>query len=149
KGRRAAWHDGAGAADPDTAEPPMVSGIAMAHTAIADSFRKLLDAHEPVRQVGTGFIFTEGPLWHPAEQSLILSDMPGDVRRKYVPGQGVHEIARPTNKGNGMTFDADLNLLVCEHATSSVVRISPDGTRTVLCSHYQGRELNSPNDIVM
>ncbi len=121
----------------------------MAHQAIAASFRDIIDEHEPVRQLGTGYIFTEGPLWHPLEGHLIFSDIPGNVRRKYVPGQGVTEIQRPTNKGNGMTYDADLNLLVCEHSISSVVRIAPDGTRTVLCSHFQGRELNSPNDIVV
>ena len=66
-----------------------------------------------------------------------------------MPGQGVTVLQKPTNKANGMTYDADLNLLVCEHSTSSVARIAPDGTRTVLCSHYQRRELNSPNDIVV
>lgn len=121
----------------------------MAHTAVADSFQNIVEEHEPVRQLGTGFTFTEGPLWHPVEQSLIFSDMPGDVRRKYVPGQGVREIARPSNKGNGMTYDANLNLLICEHSTSSVVRISPDGRREVLCTHFEGRELNSPNDIIV
>ncbi|WP_299549108.1 isochorismatase family protein [uncultured Tateyamaria sp.] len=121
----------------------------MAHKALDDRFNKLVEPHEPVRQIGTGYIFTEGPLWHPVAQSLIFSDMPGDVRRQYVPGQGVREIARPSNKGNGMTYDADLNLLVCEHATSSVVRQLRDGTREVLATHYEGRELNSPNDIVM
>jgi gluconolactonase len=55
----------------------------------------------------------------------------------------------PSHKGNGMTYDADLNLLVCEHATSSVTRFSPDGRREVLASHFEGRELNSPNDIVV
>jgi gluconolactonase len=72
--------------------------------------------------------------------------MPGDVRRRY-DRSGVREVARPSNKGNGLTYDADLNLLVCEHATSSVARFRPSGEREVLVSHYQGRELNSPNDI--
>ncbi|MEM8872473.1 MAG: isochorismatase family protein [Pseudomonadota bacterium] len=121
----------------------------MAHIAIDGRFRTLIGDHEPVRQIGTGYIFTEGPLWHPAEQTLIFSDMPGDVRRKYTPGSGVSEIARPSNKGNGMTYDAELNLLICEHATSSVVRIRPNGTRDVLATHFEGRELNSPNDIVV
>ncbi|MEM7547069.1 MAG: isochorismatase family protein [Pseudomonadota bacterium] len=121
----------------------------MAHQAIADSFHGIIEEHEPVRQLGTGFIFTEGPLWHPIEKHLIFSDMPGDVRRRYVPGQGISEIQRPSNKGNGMTYDADLNLLICEHSTSSVVRLRPDGTREVLCTHFEGRELNSPNDIVV
>jgi len=121
----------------------------MTHRAIDDRFRALIDEHTPVRQLGTGFTFTEGPLWHPREGSLIFSDMPADVRRRYVPGQGVTEILRPTQKGNGMTYDAELNLLVCEHATSSVTRTRPDGTREVLASHFEGRELNSPNDIVV
>ena len=119
------------------------------HHAVSDSFRALVDIDQPLEHLGSGYIFTEGPLWHPVEQSLIFSDMPGDVRRKYVSGAGVSEITRPTNKGNGMTYDANLNLLICEHATSSVVRLAPDGTREVLCSHFEGRELNSPNDIVV
>ncbi|MGI9435313.1 MAG: isochorismatase family protein, partial [Geminicoccaceae bacterium] len=53
------------------------------------------------------------------------------------------------NKGNGLTYDADLNLVVCEHATSSLVRVGPDGSRTILASHFEGRELNSPNDVVV
>jgi len=121
----------------------------MAHIATDDRFRSLIEEHEPVRQIGTGYIFTEGPLWHPVEQTLIFSDMPGDVRRKYVPSQGVSELARPSNKGNGMTYDADLNLLICEHATSSVVRVGRGGTREVLATHFEGRELNSPNDIIV
>lgn len=54
---------------------------------------------------------------------------------------------RPANKCNGMTYDAGLNLLVCEHSTSTLVREHPDGTRRVVASHFAGRELNSPNDV--
>ncbi len=121
----------------------------MGHVATDPKFRSLIEEYAPVRQIGTGYVFTEGPLWHPVEQSLIFSDMPGDTRRQYVPGKGVTEIAKPSNKGNGMTYDADLNLLICEHSTSSVVRIRRDGTREVLATHFEGRELNSPNDIIV
>ncbi len=118
----------------------------MAHEALDPAFRALIDEHAPVRQAGSGFIFTEGPIWHPTDHYLLFSDMPGDVRRR-LDRAGVREVLRPSHKGNGMTYDAELDLLVCEHATSSVTRFSPDGRREVLCSHYQGRELNSPNDI--
>lgn len=118
----------------------------MSHTALDPAFSKLIDEHAPVRQLGSGFTFTEGPIWHPVEQHLLFSDMPADVRRK-LDRSGVREVQNPSNKGNGMTYDAGLNLLVCEHSTSSVVRFTPDGTRTVLASHFEGRELNSPNDI--
>jgi gluconolactonase len=118
----------------------------MAHEALDPAFRQLIDEHAPVRQAGSGFTFTEGPIWHPTDHYLLFSDMPGDVRRR-LDRAGVREVLRPSHKGNGMTYDAQLNLLVCEHATSSVTRFSPDGRREVLCSHYEGRELNSPNDI--
>ena len=121
----------------------------MAHTIVDDRFTELIAPAAPVRQIGTGFTFTEGPLWHPVTQDLVFSDMPADVRRRWTSAAGTEEIMRPSNKGNGMTYDADLNLLVCEHSTSSVVRFLPDGTREVLATHFEGRELNSPNDIIV
>ena len=120
----------------------------MPHEVRDASFEALIDPSAPVMQAGTGFTFTEGPIWHPRDQYLLFSDMPADVRRRYDQA-GVREVLRPSNKGNGMTYDGDLNLLVCEHATSCVARFAPDGTRTVLASHFEGRELNSPNDIVV
>ncbi|RAH98848.1 gluconolactonase [Acuticoccus sediminis] len=119
----------------------------MAHDALTPAFRALVDEHAPVAQVGSGFQFTEGPVWHP-DGYLLFSDIPADVRRR-ADASGVREVKRGTNKGNGQTFDTDLNLVVCEHATSSLVRLTPGGTREVLASHFEGRELNSPNDVVV
>jgi len=113
---------------------------------------ELVDANVEVEQIGTGFTFTEGPIWNQGGQFLLFSDMPGDTRRRWDVEHGVREVAKPSNKGNGMTLDAQGRLLVCEHSTSSVVRMDPDGTgsgREVLASHYGGKELNSPNDIVV
>ncbi|MFY0611699.1 MAG: isochorismatase family protein [Hyphomicrobiaceae bacterium] len=121
----------------------------MSHTANDSKFHELIYEFEPVNRLGTGFTFTEGPIWHPLEKHLLFSDMPGDVRRRWTPDGTVAEIQRPSNKANGLTYDADLNLLVCEHSTSSVVRLRPDGTREVLCTHFEGKELNSPNDIIV
>jgi gluconolactonase len=118
----------------------------MTHTALRSEFEDLIDVYAPVGQVGTGFTFTEGPIWHPVEQFLLFSDMPADVRRRWDARGGVREVRRPANKCNGMTYDGDLNLIVCEHATSTLVREYPDGRRETLASHFEGRELNSPND---
>ena len=74
--------------------------------------------------------------------------MPGDVRRRWSEADGVSEVMRPANKCNGMTYDADGNLLVCEHSTSSLVRERPDGERETIASHFRGKELNSPNDVI-
>jgi gluconolactonase len=115
------------------------------------AFLELVDEDAELEQLGTGFTFTEGPIWNP-DGFLLFSDMPGDVRRRWDPDSGVSEVANPSNKGNGMTIDHDGRLIVCEHVTSSVVRMDPDGRgggREVLATHYEGRELNSPNDVVV
>ena len=119
----------------------------MTHVTLRTEFESLIDPYAPVGQVGTGFEFTEGPIWHPVHHYLLFSDMPGDVRRRWDAKRGVVEVRRPSNKCNGMTYDAELNLIVCEHATSSLVRERPDGRREVLASHFENQELNSPNDV--
>ncbi len=119
----------------------------MTHATLRPEFETLIDPYAPVGQLGTGFTFTEGPIWHPVEHYLLFSDMPADVRRRWDAKRGVVEVRRPSNKCNGMTYDADLNLIVCEHATSSLIRERPDGRREVLASHFENQELNSPNDV--
>jgi gluconolactonase len=117
----------------------------------APAFLELVDEDVELERLGTGFTFTEGPIWNP-DGYLLFSDMPGDVRRRWDEESGVQEVANPSNKGNGMTLDNDGRLIVCEHITSSVVWMDPDGKgsgREVLASHYEGRELNSPNDVVV
>ena len=62
------------------------------------------------------------------------------------------EVAKPSNKGNGMVYEPGGQLLVCEHATSLLVRMDPDGTgsgRETVASHFEGKELNSPNDVIV
>jgi gluconolactonase len=118
---------------------------------MAPALLELVDEDAELERLGTGFTFTEGPLWHP-DGYLLFSDMPGDARRRWDEENGVQEVANPSNKGNGMTWDLDGRLLVCEHVTSSVVRMDPDGKgggREVLATHYDGKELNSPNDVVV
>ena len=107
---------------------------------------ELVEEGSAVERVATGFTFTEGPIWHP-DGYLLFSDMPGDVRRKYTPGQGVEEVMRPSFKCNGMTLDANLDLIVCEHVTSALWRERRDGSRELLAYHYEGKYLNSPNDV--
>ena len=107
---------------------------------------ELVEEGSAVERVATGFTFTEGPIWHP-DGYLLFSDMPGDVRRKYTAGQGAEEVMRPAFKCNGMTLDANLDLIVCEHVTSALWRERRDGSREVLAYHYEGKYLNSPNDV--
>jgi gluconolactonase len=114
----------------------------------SESLAELIDPGAQVERVATGFTFTEGPIWNKQGEFLLFSDMPGDVRRRWSERSGVEEVMRPSNKCNGMVYDAHGNLLVCEHVTSSLVREREDGTRETIASHYRGKELNSPNDVV-
>ena len=114
----------------------------------SEKLRELVDENAEIEQVATGFTFTEGPIWMP-DGSLHFSDMPGDKRRRWHPTEGVRVLRDPSNKCNGMTLDNDGNLIVCEHVTSSVVREQPGGTRETLATHWQGKELNSPNDVIV
>ena len=111
--------------------------------------RALIDENAAVDRICTGFKFTEGPIWNAREQCLYFSDMPSDIRRRWSEKGGVVEVRNPANKCNGMTYDAGGNLYVCEHATSKLIMETAAGERRILGSHWQGKELNSPNDVVL
>lgn len=117
--------------------------------AISTDVYELIDRDAEVERVATGFLFTEGPVWHRDGQYLLFSDMPGDVMRKWSERQGILEFRKPCSKSNGLTFDAQGRLIACEHASRRVTRTEADGTINVLASQYQGKPLNSPNDVVV
>lgn len=99
-------------------------------------------------KLGTGFLFTEGPVWHPTGKFLLFSDMPGDHLRRWSARDGVTTFRQPCHKSNGLTYDRQGRLLTCEHASSQVTRTEPDGRIVPLATNFQGKQLNSPNDIV-
>ncbi|HEX6211981.1 MAG TPA: SMP-30/gluconolactonase/LRE family protein [Methylomirabilota bacterium] len=103
---------------------------------------------EGIEQLGTGFLFTEGPVWHPAGKFLLFSDMPGDHLRRWSATDGVSTFRKPCNMSNGLTYDRQGRLIACEHASSQVTRTEADGRIVPLATHYQGKQLNSPNDVV-
>jgi gluconolactonase len=117
------------------------------------AFHELVAPGAALEQLADGFWFTEGPVWVPERGGepghLLFNDIPGQVRRRWDPEGPIREVARPTNNANGMALDQQGRLLVCEHATSRVVRVEADGSETVLADRFDGVELNSPNDVVV
>ncbi len=99
-------------------------------------------------RIATGCLFTEGPLWHPRGHYLLWSDMPGDHLRRWSATEGVTTFRQPCNQSNGLTWDRHGRLLACEHASSRVTRTAEDGRIDPIATHYHGKALNSPNDIV-
>ncbi len=100
-------------------------------------------------EIGSGFDFTEGPIWNHREEHLIFSDIPGNIMRRWRPDGSIATWRQPSNMANGNAYDPQGRVVTCEHATSRVTRTEADGSVTVLASHYAGKELNSPNDIVV
>lgn len=102
-----------------------------------------------IEQLVTGFRFVEGPVWYPGQNALLFSDIIGDTMYRWSEREGVSVFRKPSNMANGNTLDADGRLLSCEHATSRVSRTDTDGNYEILATHFEGRELNSPNDIIV
>jgi gluconolactonase len=110
-------------------------------------FASVVGPRIELERIATGCLFTEGPLWHPAGY-LLWSDMPGDHLRRWSETDGVTTFRKPCNKSNGLTWDAEGRLVACEHASSQVTRTEKSGQIVPLATHYQGKQLNSPNDVV-
>jgi len=111
--------------------------------------RDLVGPDATLELVRSGFTFTEGPVWSAGEECLIFSDIPADEMWRWDERNGFRIFRKPSNYANGNTFDRQGRLLTCEHATSRLTRVEADGSTTVIASHYEGAELNSPNDVVV
>jgi gluconolactonase len=112
-------------------------------------FEAIVGAAPEVETIGEGYAFTEGPVWHPRERWLVFSDIPPSRMHIWRPGKAASVFREPSAMANGNSLDRQGRLVTCEHATSRVTRTEADGRVTVLASHWQGKELNSPNDIVV
>lgn len=109
----------------------------------------IVEPGTPLEQVLSGFQFVEGPAWHPGQKTLTFSDIIGNTMYRWHHQAGLAVLRKPSHMANGNTWDREGRLLSCEHATSRVSRVDTDGKYEVLTSHFQGCELNSPNDIVV
>ena len=124
------------------------------------AFDDLVPKDAQLEKVADGFTFTEGPIWRPSGV-LWFSDVVGNVVRQWSPDGKVTEILNPggyNGKGNlpaggyngpnGMTADKDGAVLLCQHGYRRIVRISRDMKITTVVDKYEGKRLNSPNDLV-
>lgn len=97
----------------------------------------------------TGMEWSEGPVYFPTTDTLIFSDIPNNQLLQWSADEGTRVIVENSNFTNGNTRDRNGLRISCEHLCNSVVRINEDGVRTVLASTYEGKRLNSPNDVVV
>src|SRR4051794_4359873 len=113
----------------------------------------IISAQEPIQHLADGFGGeqgpAEGPLWWKEGGYLLFSDIHNNRRMKYESGKGVSLFLEPTNRANGLTRDLKGRLVACEHDSRRVTRLEQDGSLTVICNSFQGRQLNRPNDVIV
>jgi gluconolactonase len=132
--------------------PALATGSAVSTVILEVKDARLLDVVDPAAQLerlAAGFQFVEGPAWNPTRQDLVFSDIAADRLYRWHAADGLTVFRQPSHMANGNTYDRQGRLVTCEHAASRVTRTEPDGTVTVIASHYAGCELNSPNDVVV
>ena len=98
--------------------------------------------------VADGMRFTEGPAWSP-DGFLVFTDIPANRIYRWDPGRKPDVFREPSHNANGLAFDSRGRLIACEHGARRVSRAEPDGSTTVLAERFEGKRLNSPNDLAL
>jgi len=112
-------------------------------------FNEIVLTSSKLEKIATGFMFTEGPVWDSKNKCLYFSDIPGNKMRRWSENKGIEIVRDPSGKSNGLTFDKQGRLLACEHANRRVSRTEKDGKIITIADKYDGKKLNSPNDVVV
>ena len=114
------------------------------------SFEKYRIGSAAIERLATGMRWSEGPVWFGDGRYLLWSDIPNNRIMRWDEETGAVSVFRkPSNNSNGNTRDRQGRLVSCEHGTRRVTRTEYDGAITVLCDSFDGKRLNSPNDIVV
>ncbi|HBF32206.1 SMP-30/gluconolactonase/LRE family protein [Rhizobium sp.] len=103
----------------------------------------------PLKEIASGFDWVEGPVWFGDLNCLIFSDIPNDRMYRWIPSVGTSVFRAPSNFSNGNTRDRQGRLISCEHGGRRVTRTEYNGSITVIADHFQGKRLNSPNDVIV
>src|SRR5688572_32441163 len=129
--------------------PPNVYFVDPDVITVDPSFNGLRQANAPIQRLWTGALWSEGPAWSSQGRYLLWSDIPNNRQLRWLEDDGRVTVFRmPSNNSNGNTFDFQGRQLSCEHLTRRVVRYENDGSVTLIADKYQGKRLNSPNDVV-
>ncbi len=112
-------------------------------------FTPLVLPNAPLLTLGEGYAWLEGPVWFADANQLLVSDLPNDRVLRWTEAGGVSVFRQPSHFANGHTRDRQGRLVTCSHAGRCVTRTEWDGAETVLASHYGGKRLNGPNDVVV
>jgi gluconolactonase len=129
--------------------PPTVYGRDPDIITIDPAFDALTQGNAAIERLWTGARWSEGPAWSAVGRFMVWSDIPNNRQLRWLEDDGRVSVFRtPSNNSNGNTFDFQGRQVSCEHLTRRVVRYELDGSASVLADSYNGKRLNSPNDLV-
>lgn len=111
-------------------------------------FEQVCAKDSPLEKIASGFQFTEGPVWSRREGVLRFSDIPSNRIHQWDPRRGLSVYREGSARSNGLTYDPQGRLIACEHVGRRISRTELDGTLTTLAILWEGKRLNSPNDVV-
>jgi len=121
---------------------------------------RLLPKNSALERIAWGFAWVEGPVWHRRGQYLLFSDIPNNAVYQWREGEGTSLYLQPSGYtgrapfhgrepgSNGLAFDGQGRLVLCEHGDRRIERLERNGRKTTLAARYEGKRLNSPNDLV-
>ena len=113
------------------------------------AFDRLRQGNAPLQRLWTGAFWSEGPAWNSVGRYLVWSDIPNDRQMRYLYEDGHVSVFRsPSQNSNGNCFDYQGRQISCEHLTRRLVRYELNGAVTILADRFEGKRLNSPNDVV-
>jgi gluconolactonase len=130
----------------------MVTPVKSVMSTMSGRNKKIIDIvpeGSSLEKLCTGFQFTEGPVWNVAEGSLLFSDIPANRVYAWSSDTKVTIFREPSENSNGLTYDRKGRLILCEHGTRRLTRLTTDDVYTVLSERFRGKRLNSPNDAVV
>lgn len=154
----AARHRQTAAASPP---PPATATPAPQIVRIDPRFDALVPRDAALEKLGDGFNWVEGPVWNRRESYLLFSDIPSNSILKWQEGKGISLFLKPSGYtgaapfegrepgSNGLAYDAQGQLLLCEHGDRRIARMEVNKQKTTLVDRYEGKRLNSPNDLVV
>jgi len=118
--------------------------------ALTPAFRRYIVGNTVIKRMHIGTLWAEGPAWNGVGRFLVWSDIPNNVQMRWIDEDSrVTTFRNPSGYSNGNTFDYEGRQLSCEHGGRRVARYERDGTVTTIAEKFQGKKLNSPNDIVV
>ena len=118
--------------------------------ALDPRFRKYMIGNTSIKRLFTGTSWAEGPAWSGAGRFLVWSDIPANLQLRWIEDDSrITTFRNPAGYSNGNTFDYEGRQLSCEHGGRRVVRYETNGTVTVIADKFEGKRLNSPNDLVV